>query len=1510
MKREVIASIILSVALATILIFFLRDDILLQPAPLSIEQIAPNIVYNSQPTVVVIEGTGFTPSFNVNLIVGGVSSVIDPSIHNGIFISANEIRLNLPSEIPPLVGEISITDEDGAESNPYSFEIRSGIPPLSPSIVQVSPIGLENALALEILPATVYGNNFDTTSGIVLDGIDLSSRILARTENKIDFYLFRVEIEPANIIEVYNEGNYFSNEFNIDETTVKYPDIIHITPTTAVSGNTITIIGHNFFQSTSYLYVDDIQISPEEYNFVSNSDGTFEISFSANLVGQGIHSVHFDTPPRNPSINYNRDNSNKVYFELKNSLSVPILIENNFIRLQFDGNTGSLSEVFNKETSYSYTLENMYPWRMHLREIVDPLNLSAWINLPIETAFNPYAGDCINDLESQVQQIQNTQILTLRWNNCAIDSGNHFNYVQEYRLENDKDYVEMNFYTENIDVNRYSILVLRNYITFVDTDSIRETGMQSGRGLEVTRDPAYNVKSKGGRNVCSDWTDFPPPEGQPSCGSVGYEIMIPHGWINTDGDGYHLHANSLLDLWIGYWNEDGDYIYAIPFDTYTYGKGYSYVGEQGYYKNTAVALYPDSFNPDNFNHVPAYRYRIGVGKGTEFVGDETWINIADEFRNIQDELGMLNTPLDLRDIPEHVKYLDLTTATGLDAEFFQLSGGQISHNPNPNSEEIAELFESSRKYFGAEESTILIWGGEQDRLDGIKYDPIPGTTLPFLERLNNAGWNPCFYTVNGALQIRVDEPVYPSMADQTVEFDPTGHRTIVGVEGDGIYDLHTFASGYSTNLGENEMSYLKWFLEKYRVFNNNGKGMRCFYSDGIFVNSWYGSGGPWSQLYQQKGWDEKALPSLKEFFRKEFEELREIDPDTYTFHEAVSQFSTDEGLFPVIATPGGIAGENGGSGTQIENAQNVQFYQRVWGGYMDFILSHELADPNMVVLTHIPEYIYPQLFSIPGVNPNYDKTLEETYAMPGIVGFMRKGAIPYYTEPGVRQAADYTPIHNFANAPVGAFFNYWYQPLDSYADINKELVQARQLARNYFHGLWYPGVISDSPLETYYYFSDFSLFVEGKDSGVAEIEVPRVVSTVRQPLGEDGVWDDRYGIMFMNSYFREDEQIVNFNFDFDRYRAVRGQAYNLFKYTKENGREYLGTYSDNFNYALSVPTRKFVLLELEKDGDNDNDGVSGIDDVCPNTQLDVPVNLAGCSVPLTNEFSDTLTSNLDLSPDLFRHQDLSVGIANAGRIEYVNQELRLLRFNIRTQSFDGLDLDDAIQIENNKISVNTEKYPELDQTARLTLYNLPYAQTPIVTIQTANGFVECPQPNCSIVSYSNGQLIFNVVGFSNYSTMASSSTTGGPTGGPTGASGSNSGSSSGSSTSGTTGSPPPTINPQCNDNIDNDNDGDNDYPADAGCLNAQDNIELDADYTQGTGTENPEEIESSSQFNLRVVFWLVLLILIIGISIISIKLVRMFSLNKRFATLSQRSDNLNNAFNTKQDLLTDNNSSY
>jgi hypothetical protein len=76
----------------------------------------------------------------------------------------------------------------------------------------------------------------------------------------------------------------------------------------------------------------------------------------------------------------------------------------------------------------------------------------------------------------------------------------------------------------------------------------------------------------------------------------------------------------------------------------------------------------------------------------------------------------------------------------------------------------------------------------------------------------------------------------------------------------------------------------------------------------------------------------------------------------------------------------------------------------------------------------------------------------------------------------------------------------------------------------------------------------------------------------------------------------------------------------------------------------------------------------------------------------------------------------------------------------------GFDWSLFINLSDNYIEVNSTEAPELNKKAVITIYNLTMSNPRILK----NGAV-CSSPECNIISYINGTLIFNVTGFSAYS---------------------------------------------------------------------------------------------------------------------------------------------------------------
>jgi hypothetical protein len=109
-------------------------------------------------------------------------------------------------------------------------------------------------------------------------------------------------------------------------------------------------------------------------------------------------------------------------------------------------------------------------------------------------------------------------------------------------------------------------------------------------------------------------------------------------------------------------------------------------------------------------------------------------------------------------------------------------------------------------------------------------------------------------------------------------------------------------------------------------------------------------------------------------------------------------------------------------------------------------------------------------------------------------------------------------------------------------------------------------------------------------------------------------------------------------------------------------------------------------------------------------------------------------------------QDLSSIILeniNYGKILF-NEAINLTNDSDITDN--QLDIDTSTNISFNRIEINTVTLPNFNKPATLTLYNLNFVNPRIL-----KDGVLCPDSVCTLQSYSGGTLVFNVAGFSTYS---------------------------------------------------------------------------------------------------------------------------------------------------------------
>jgi hypothetical protein len=102
--------------------------------------------------------------------------------------------------------------------------------------------------------------------------------------------------------------------------------------------------------------------------------------------------------------------------------------------------------------------------------------------------------------------------------------------------------------------------------------------------------------------------------------------------------------------------------------------------------------------------------------------------------------------------------------------------------------------------------------------------------------------------------------------------------------------------------------------------------------------------------------------------------------------------------------------------------------------------------------------------------------------------------------------------------------------------------------------------------------------------------------------------------------------------------------------------------------------------------------------------------------------------------------------ANISDNSFYNQNAKV-KFNSYT---DLTGIIDAFDISYNSISLNSVKYPQFNKSATLSLYNLSFSKNPVVLKNNQLCI------DCSSISYSNGNFIFIVNSFTNYSAAANS----------------------------------------------------------------------------------------------------------------------------------------------------------
>ena len=197
------------------------------------------------------------------------------------------------------------------------------------------------------------------------------------------------------------------------------------------------------------------------------------------------------------------------------------------------------------------------------------------------------------------------------------------------------------------------------------------------------------------------------------------------------------------------------------------------------------------------------------------------------------------------------------------------------------------------------------------------------------------------------------------------------------------------------------------------------------------------------------------------------------------------------------------------------------------------------------------------------------------------------------------------------------------------------------------------------------------------------------------------VWksnDDNIGVYVVN--YNLDDKTVNVQIDMDEYQIPRIGEYGVYR-VLNNDYENVATFSDDFTLSFAPARLSSDFYEFIK-------------------------------LPYYATFDGT-TTDFRVSRNIKDVNNAVLEKVGFGAIEFINEPI----------DFSSLDLDGTVSITTNNIVLPGGR---LDRSASLLLSGLSFVDPLIL-----KDGVECPANECRIVDYSNGELMFTVLGSGQYS---------------------------------------------------------------------------------------------------------------------------------------------------------------
>ncbi|MCK5043651.1 hypothetical protein KAR52_01450, partial [Candidatus Pacearchaeota archaeon] len=251
---------------------------------------------------------------------------------------------------------------------------------------------------------------------------------------------------------------------------------------------------------------------------------------------------------------------------------------------------------------------------------------------------------------------------------------------------------------------------------------------------------------------------------------------------------------------------------------------------------------------------------------------------------------------------------------------------------------------------------------------------------------------------------------------------------------------------------------------------------------------------------------------------------------------------------------------------------------------------------------------------------------------------------------------------------------------------------------------------SDLSAGIYYYNATVNDTVNNQNfTETREINLTIPTLTINKPKNETYLANTSLALKYTANY----EDAVWYNLDFEENTTVTSTSY----FNTSKGSHTLYLYANN---SVGTATRNVTFF----------------------------VNLTQFIIHF-DEYDDTFEGN-STNFNEYSEEDMQ----NLSDIVLENIDSGKIKFNDAINLTDDanvidneLDLDTHINISDNRIEINSTALPNFNTNATLYLYNLTFS-----TPRILKDNVVCPSSICTQQSYSGGTLIFNVTGFTVYST--------------------------------------------------------------------------------------------------------------------------------------------------------------